>query len=228
MANKSVINSHDFHFEAPTCIAIFGPTMSGKTLFTANILKNVDQIFSKRVKKVVYCYNEFLPMLGNIQKEINIPFITHEGLPDRDDLEKWSNGEHFLIVMDDLQQACERTPSAADLFTVGSHHLNYSLIYICHNIFNRGTISRTISLNCHYLVLFRNNRDKLQIETLGRQIFGYKYRDYFTDAFDRATKNAYGYLLINNHPTVRDFNCRLMTNVLPNEVTTVYIPKRKK
>ena len=82
-------------------------------------------------------------------------------------MDEWADGDHFLLILDDLQQACERDKSVADMFMVGSHHRNFSLIYLCHNIFGRGTFSRLINLNSHYIILFRNNRDRQQVVTLG-------------------------------------------------------------
>ncbi len=40
-----------------------------------------------------------------------------------------------------------------------------------HNIFEKGKYMRTISLNCSYLVVFNNLRDKKQIKYLGTQLF---------------------------------------------------------
>ena len=48
-------------------------------------------------------------------------------------------------------------------FSRGSHHRNLSVIYIVLNLFYQEKDSRSISLNSHYLILFKNPRDKLQI-----------------------------------------------------------------
>ena len=125
--------------------------------------------------------------------------------------------------MDDLQQACERNRYVSEMFTVGCHHLNYTVIYLCHNIFGKGVFARTINLNSHYMILFWNNRDKLQVETLGRQIFG-KKSSYFIDAYEKATKEKWGYIVINNHPEMRDEKYKLLSNITPNQHTTIYLP----
>ena len=54
----------------------------------------------------------------------------------------------------------------ADLFTKGSHHRNLSVIYIVQNIFHQGKEMRIISLNAHYIVLFKSPRDRQQISIL--------------------------------------------------------------
>ena len=58
----------------------------------------------------------------------------------------------------------------SDLFTKGSHPRNLSVIYIVQNIFHQGKEMRNISLNAHYIVLFKSPRDKQQVSMLARQI----------------------------------------------------------
>ena len=56
----------------------------------------------------------------------------------------------------------------SDLLKKGSHHRNLSVIYIVENIFHEGRESRNISLNAHYIVLFKSPPDKQQISVLVR------------------------------------------------------------
>jgi len=49
----------------------------------------------------------------------------------------------------------ETNRSVTDLFTKGSHHRNISEIYIVQNLFNKRKEHRTISLNSHYIVVFK-------------------------------------------------------------------------
>ena len=85
--------------------------------------------------------------------------ILHQGVPSWEEMEQWAQSKHFILVLDDLQQVCEKDNEVAKMFTVGSHHLNFSLIYLCHNIFGKGCFAWLINLNSHYLILFWNNRD---------------------------------------------------------------------
>jgi hypothetical protein len=39
------------------------------------------------------------------------------------------------------------------------HHRNISVMYIVQNLFHRGKHHRTIGLNAHYMVVFKNPRD---------------------------------------------------------------------
>lgn len=60
--------------------------------------------------------------------------------------------------------------SIVDWFTRKAHRRNTSVIYITQNVFDWAAQHRTISLNVHYLVLFKNPRDKSQIVVLSRQL----------------------------------------------------------
>ena len=102
------------------------------------------------------------------------------------------------------------------MFTQGSHHRNLSVIYLVQNLFHQGKGNRDISLNCHYLVIFKNPRDKLQILTLAKQMYPRK-TGYFLQKYEEAVSRPFGYLFIDLKTTTPD-HCRLRTNVLPGEV----------
>ena len=76
-----------------------------------------------------------------------------------------------LIIIDDQMIEAEKDNRIVSLFTEGSHHRNLSVIYIVQNLFHQGKGKRSISLNSHYLILFKNPRDKLQILTLAKQMY---------------------------------------------------------
>ena len=120
-----------------------------------------------------------------------------------------------LIVFDDQTIDASEDKRIVNLFTRGSHHRNLSMIYIEQNLFHQRKDSRSISLNSHYLVLFKNLRDKLQILTLAKQVHPGQ-SDFFLNQYEEAVKRHFGYLLINLKTTTQD-NCRLRTNFLPSE-----------
>jgi hypothetical protein len=87
-----------------------------------------------------------------------------------------------------------------------------SVLYLTQNLFPPGERSRTISLNSHVLVVFRNPRDSLGVSTLARQMFP-KHTGYLLDAFHDAPSRPYGYLVIDCHQLTPE-NMRLRTNVM--------------
>ena len=120
-----------------------------------------------------------------------------------------------LIVFDDQMVDAGGDKRIVNLFTRGSHHRNLSVIYIVQNLFHQGKGSRSISLNSHYLVLFKNPRDKLQIVTSAKQMYPGQTHS-FIQRYEEAVQRPFGYLLVDLKTTTQD-NCRLRTNVLPGE-----------
>ena len=111
--------------------------------------------------------------------------------------------ETNLLVLDD--QMCDASDSKqlARLFTQGSHHRNLTVIYLVQNVYDKGKSSRTVSLNAHYQVVFRNRRDASQFRVLASQMAPHR-SGWLMDAFEDATREPFGYLLIDNHPRTPD------------------------
>ena len=76
---------------------------------------------------------------------------------------------------------------------------------------------RNISLNAHYIVLFKSPRDKQQIYMLARQINPGKVQE-FMRSYEDATSRPHGYLVLDLKPTTDDQQ-RLKTNVLPKRTS---------
>ena len=71
---------------------------------------------------------------------------------------------------------------------------------------------RTISLNAHYIVLFKQTRDISQIEASGRQMFPSQGK-LFLAAYKSAVQRDFGYLLIDLKSTTDD-RLRLRADLL--------------
>ena len=161
----------------------------------------------------MWCYGEYQKAFSNRSNDVE--FV--DGLPDFSLLD----GRRTLLIIDDLM--FETDARVTNLCTKGSHHKNASVIYISQNLFHKGKENRNISLNSHYLILFKNPRDAVQIVHLGRQIFPDRIK-YFREAFADATSRPYGYLFIDLKPTTPD-ELRLCTDVFPPEMTILFVYK---
>ena len=82
--------------------------------------------------------------------------------------ERFNPKEENLLIIDDLMTQCHSEKRMTRLFSVGSSHKNLSVIFILHNLFHQGKDMRNISLNTHFVILFKNPRDSQQISTLAR------------------------------------------------------------
>ena len=80
-----------------------------------------------------------------------------------------------------------------------------------------------MSLNSHYIVLFKNARDATQVANLPRQMYPGKIA-FMIEALKNATSAPYGYLLIDLKQETDD-KLRLRTGILPRDVQYVYLRK---
>ena len=179
-------------------------------------------MFTQPPIKILYCYGVYQDLYDVMEKEI--PIIEfHEGLPSQEDITELS-GRHSVVVLDDLMSQVVNNKDAELLFTQGAHHKKMTVIFISQNLFSQGKCARTIALNTHYLVLFRNFRDSSQIVHLGQQLYPQKHWHGFVEAYGDATRHAYGYLLIDMSPHSYA-DSRLRTRIFPGENTVVYAVK---
>ena len=139
-------------------------TRSGKTVWVQSLLKLANRMIYLPPERIVWCYSQWQP--AYIVTTPNIEFVKGISPALEQDsyfhVNKWN-----LIVFDDQMIDVGKNQRIVNLFTRGSHHRKLSVIYIMQKVFHQGESSRNISLNSHYLVLFKKPRDKLQVFSLG-------------------------------------------------------------
>ena len=212
-------------FRSKKSISISGPTNSGKTMFVYRFLTNMELMYEpgESPSAVLYCYGVSQPLFHHMKRAV--PIITfYEGLPSNDIIEDFAaDHPHSLIILDDLHQKFVQERQMETLLTMSCHHRNMSVIFINHNIFYQGKHARTMALNTSYNVLFRNVRDQSQVAILGRQMYPNRPAK-LLEAYNDATSQAYGYLLI-DYTTEQKDDMRLRTNIFPGEQMLVYVDK---
>ena len=100
--------------------------------------------------------------------------------------------------------------------------MNFTVFFLVQNLFSGGKQFRTISLNAHQFIIFKNQRDELQVKTFARQVFPDNTK-FFMSAYKKATDANFGYLFVDLSPH-SDSLYRLRTKILPGETTIVYRP----
>ena len=205
-------------FKHPFTATVAGPTGCGKTQFTFRLIENAETMIEPPPSKIYYCYGEYQPIFENYPR-----VIFNRGLPD---LSEFDGVESTLLVLDDLMQETDST--VLSIFTKMSHHRNLSVLYLTQNIFSKeNKYARTMSLNSHYLVLFKNPRDATQFSTLARQMYPNNWK-YAVEAYHDATERPYGYLVVDLKPQTNE-TLRLRTNIFPDDKgTVVYVKQNKK
>jgi hypothetical protein len=207
----------DVRFKHPFTAMLSGPTGCGKSYFVRELLRKRNSLIDTHFVNVTWCYGEWQPLYAAMRKEMAITF--HEGLLPRlpDD------GKPRLVIIDDLMR--EADGSVIDLFTKGSHHRNISVIFITQNLFHKGKAQRDVSLNSHYIVIFKNPRDAAQVSFLARQIAPDNPR-FIQEAYKDATSAAHGYLLLDLKQGTDD-SVRVRTDIF-NTYQTIYVPRDTK
>jgi hypothetical protein len=197
----------------PFTAIISGPTASGKTIFTMQFISEASNMITPPPEKIMYCYGEYQPIFNGYPN-----VIFNEGLPD---IAQFDGKERTLLILDDLMS--ETNDSVSNLFTKVSHHRNVSVLYLTQNLFFKSKHSRTMSLNAHYIVLFKNPRDALQVATLARQMYPGR-SGFLVEAFKDATEKPFGYILLDLKPDTGE-QFRIRTQIFPHEPQIVYLPK---
>ncbi len=80
-----------------------------------------------------------------------------------------------------------------------------------------------MSLNAHYLFIFKNPRDQSQITHLAKQMFPGNVK-YLQSAYKQATDRPHGYLMLDTTQKASEF-LRLRSGILPGELHATYIQK---
>lgn len=212
-------------FETPCTITLVASSNGGKTSFVERLLRNSKGMFTEDFSTIVYCYgSSWQPIFDNMLRD-KPNMIFKEGLPTENEMEIFSKDSgHSCLIIDDLMTEINAADKTIEkLWTVHSHHLKMTIIYLAHNMYQKSPSARTISLNTQYYVLFKNLRDVQQIQFFGRQIYGNK-SGFFNKAYQLATGRPWGYLLVDLNSKSED-KYRLRTNIFPNEDTIVFAPE---
>ena len=168
------------------CVA--GPSHSGKTTFVLNLLEHRHEIFSSVVNRVIWCYGIYQHDLNQELQQRG--YLLHNNAIDSNDIQA-----NDIVVLDDLFHESRNSSDVTAMFTKAAHHKPCFIIFIMQNLFPSGKEARTRSLNTHYLVLFKNPRDKSQIEFLARQVVPRNPKA-LIQVFDSATEKPHSYLFL--------------------------------
>jgi len=170
-----------------------GMTGSGSTGWVKSLLRQAQKVIHLPPERAVWCYLQWQP--AYMELLVTIPNFV-KGIPS--DLEHdtfFDINKRNLMAIDDQMDSAGEDKRIFNLFTRGSHHRNLSVIYIVQNLFHQGKGTRSISLNSHYLVLFKNPRDKLKILTLAMLMYP-GHTDFFVKRYEEAVRSPFGYLLV--------------------------------
>lgn len=208
----------DVRWKHPWTSLICGPSGAGKSFFIKNFLKYIDEMSDTKFSRIIVYFGEWQPTYREYGENVEFK----EGLPQSSDFT--SDSKPKLLIIDDQMNNPSTGTIVSDLFTKWSHHRNLSVFFITQNIFHQARGSRDISLNTSYIVLFKNPRDRAQIQHLARQIWPENPK-FIQESYIDATSNPHGYILFDLKQKTPE-NCRIRTTIFPfNQHHYVYVPK---
>lgn len=206
---------YSVYLKHPFTMMIAGPSGSGKTHFISRLISDCALFSHPKPEKITYFYSEFQQ---NFVSMPNVNFI--QGISDNV-MKSFDGSRPEWLVIDDLMHETVNSKIVSELFTKGSHHRNLSVIILVQNFFTRGIESRNISLNSHYIVLFKNPRDQSIASMIARQMFPRNIKK-FQEIFQDATSEPFSYLFIDLKSDTPE-EIRLLTNICgEKEYITAY------
>ncbi|MEL7181508.1 MAG: hypothetical protein AAFN63_16915 [Pseudomonadota bacterium] len=178
----------DLRLYCDRTLCVAGPSHSGKTTFVLRLLEHRHEVFHCTPNRVIWCYGIYQPDLNAYlaQKE----YITHNDIIPVSDIQPYD-----IVVLDDLIHESKNSQDVTSMFTRAAHHKPCFIIFIMQNLFPPGKESRTRSLNTHYYCLYKNPRDKSQVEFLARQILPRNPKA-LINVFEAATEKPHSYLFL--------------------------------
>jgi hypothetical protein len=204
---------YDLRLLNASSITISGPSMCGKTVFTKSLIEHSNVLFQQPFAKIFW-YAAYMP-----DKNDQLENVTYAvGLPDSfDDKPPLS-----CIVLDDLMMEAQSNDLITNLIIKAVHHKKLTVITLTQNMFQDSKHVRTRNLNCHYLVLFKNPRNKHQVHSLQTQMHP-SDKNLLLKSYEDSTNTPYGYLFLDFHQTTSEY-LRIRSRILPNELPMrVYI-----
>ncbi len=167
-----------------------------------------------KIYNIVFLYGCWQPLYDELLSLFDIKFI--EGIPKSlTDENLLPPNKKSILICDDLMESAYSNDELSRAFTKYVHHKSFSIILITQNLFFQGITSRTITLNTHYIILYKSPTDSMQIMVLGRQTF---------QCYQDATNHPFGCLLIDfKAKTPERFHLR---SGLFSDHQLVYVQKR--
>jgi hypothetical protein len=202
---KNLEENMELKWKHPFTCILAGPTSCGKSTFCGKFINFIEHIIDKPISEVIYC-SPIVDQYNLISKSVKYVDVIPE-------IESFSDKKNRLLILDDMMR--EANFDVVDLFTKFSHHYNLSVVFLTQNIFNQGKGRRDISLNAHYIVCFKNPRDRQQISFLSKQVSPSNPK-FITEAFNDATSTAYGYLVLDLTQSTAD-ELRYRTHIFPDD-----------
>lgn len=218
MKNLTEYDCNDGTFDArlqqPFVMIVYGPSMSGKTQFVLNLIRNERALIAgKPVKKIIWFYGIETDQISKLPS-IDSRITQIKGLPTDELIDEYLDPrKNVLLIFDDLMQESVNSRTITDLVTRKCHHRNASIILITQDLFYEGRQRKTFLRNAHYLTIFSNPLDRSGVCAIANKIMP-KRTQTFIKMYEHATSMAHGYLFIDGRQSTPTC-ARFRTDIFP-------------
>ena len=151
-------------FKQKHSIILSGPSQCGKTSWLLKLL-STPSYFDIPPARVVWCSRTTTEDIKSFLQQRYISKF-YETLPSS----KEARPNDFWVI-DDLAGPLRDSPELTDFFTLGVHHKQCMMAYLTQDLFLKGKENATRTKNAHMIVIFKDPRNALGVEILGRQIY---------------------------------------------------------
>jgi hypothetical protein len=213
----------DPRLQGPFTMVISGPTSCGKSQLVFKLIRRVDELMTPEVHSITYCYGQWQAGFNEFKDRVTF----HQGLISEDALLKNDGSSDIpqsLVIIDDLIDK-QDIATVKKVFTAGSHHQKTNVIFISQALFMKDPNYRIISLNTHYLIVFKNPRDMSQINVLSRQIYPNKPK-FISTVYNTETTAQHSYIALDFKQTT-PAKLRVRDSITTPWHTHFFIPKNK-
>ena len=210
--------AHNLRFPHPATHLVVGPSASGKTWRTAQILRLKDHLFEggEDVQNVVFCYALWQKEYDRLRSEGVVTRWVNK-LPTEEEfidlVRPFQHRGGSIVVIDDFMTDINK--DLVNIVTKTSGHTNTSTFILFQSLFPSERLGRQISLNIKFMHIHKNPRENAQIQYLARQLSPVSYK-WIVQAYHRATERPYSCFLIDMTQGARKY-LRYRSNYLPNE-----------
>ena len=171
-------------------MTVAGPSQSGKSTFTYNLLKNAETHITTTFDKITICVGTQIE--GNILADLSdlypgkveIISVREKYPSDKDqrvtfpeDFKAWAQDKQEMklnrcVIFDDLMTELGRSDLLLNIFTKYSSHCNLSCINIMQNLFPKlgGGDNTSVYRNTRYVVYFTNPLDVVGTRVLAQHL----------------------------------------------------------
>jgi len=209
----------DLRFDHPATHYMSGPSTSGKTYRTAQILRHKDVLIKngEQIKNVVFCYAQWqdeyvkLKQEGIVTKWCNLMPSVDQFVELVQDFRREGGS---IVVIDDFMSKIG--PDLDEIVRVTARHQNASVFLLFQSLFPPHKLARQISLNMKYLHIHKNPRENEQIYTLARQLKPHNSA-WMVEVFFDATHKKFSCLLFDLTQGCPE-HLRVRSNYLPAEL----------